>query len=98
MIILMGHLQLDPADVHAFTDDIEAIAASTRAEAGCLFHAMAWEDVRAGRMLVVQRWRDQAALDAHFTQPATIAFLQKWGARMRGDMLKYDAANERPLA
>jgi quinol monooxygenase YgiN len=98
MIILTGYLQLDPADVAAFTVAMQAVAASTRAEPGCLFYGMAWEDAAAGRMLVAQRWRDQVALDAHLETPTTQAFLQAWGERMRADIDKHDASSERPLA
>ena len=54
MIVLMGYLQLEPGDVRAFSAAVQAVAASTRAEPGCLFYGMAWEDADAGRMLVAQ--------------------------------------------
>ncbi|MBD1383252.1 antibiotic biosynthesis monooxygenase [Bacillus sp. IB182487] len=95
MIILMGYVHLNPSDVDEFTADVQAVASSTRAEKGGLFYAFTLEDARAGRMLTVQRWQDQESLTAHVERHETAPFLKKWGNRMRMDILKYDALNER---
>ena len=95
MIILMGYVHLNPFDVDEFTADVQAVASSTRAEKGCLFYAFTLEDARAGRMLTVQRWQDQESLTAHVERHESAPFLKKWGNRMRMDILKYDALNER---
>ena len=42
----------------------------------------------------MERWKDQLSLTAH---PDTLAFVERWQDRMSGDILKYDAANERTL-
>jgi len=95
MIILMGYLHVNPSDASEFTADIQAIASSTRAEQGCLFYAVTMEDAGAGRMLIVERWQDQASLTAHLANLTTVPFLEKWGNRIKIDTLKYDASNER---
>lgn len=64
MLIVTGYVRLDPADVETFATDIETLIDITRARDGCLFYAVALDDQLAGRMLVVERWRDQAALTA----------------------------------
>ncbi len=97
MIILMGHLHLNSSDVNEFTADVQAIASSTRAEKGCLFYAVTLEDAHAGRMLIAQQWQDQESLTAHFERQETVTFLKKWGNRIKSDILKYDASNERSL-
>lgn len=97
MIILMGYIHLDPSDVNAFTTDVQAIVSSTRAEIGCLFYAVTLEDARAGRMLIVERWQDQESLTTHLETPKMVAFLKKWGGRLKSDLIKYDASNERSL-
>jgi quinol monooxygenase YgiN len=51
----------------------------------------------AGRMLVVERWRNQAALMNQLEAPETAASVGRWAGRMTGDILKYDATYERPL-
>ncbi len=96
MIIVMGYVHLDPSDVDEFLADIQVIAPGTRAEKGCLFYAVALDDARAGRMLVAERWQDQHSLTAHLEGPQTAAF-QKWMNRIKIDVLKYEASNERSL-
>ena len=97
MLIVTGHIHLDPTDVEQFAIDIRPLIDTTRSRDGCLFYAIALDDPLAGRMLVVERWRDQSALTAHLAAPETMAFVKRWGRRMSGDVLKYEAENERPL-
>ncbi len=97
MIVLMGHVQVDASDADGFLVDVRALAGAARARDGCRFYSVAPEEAGAGRMLVVERWRDQAALTAHLEARDTVAFVAKWASRMQGDVLKYDAANERSL-
>ncbi|OXL85825.1 hypothetical protein BCV73_24165 [Paenibacillus sp. SSG-1] len=95
MIILMGYVHLNPSDVNEFTADVQSVVSSTRAEKGCLFYAFTTEDALAGRMLTVQRWQDQESLSAHVERHESAPFLNKWGRRMKMDILKYDITNER---
>lgn len=97
MLIVTGYVRLDPSDIREFATDVEVFARVTRARDGYLFYAVALDDPLAGRMLVVERWRDEAALTAHLEAPETVAFVGRWRGRMQGDVLKYDAANERQL-
>jgi quinol monooxygenase YgiN len=92
----MGYVHLNPSEVKEFLADIQVIGPGTRAEKGCLFYAVALEDARAGRMLVVERWQDQASLTAHLEGAQTASF-QTWMNRIKIDVLRYDASNERPL-
>ncbi len=92
----MGHVYVAPSDVTEFLADIQVISPGTRAEKGCLFYAVTLEDADAGRMLVAERWLDQPSLDAHLEGPQTASF-QKWTSKMRLDISRYDASNERPL-
>jgi len=96
LIIVIGHVHLDPSDVTEFLADIQVLGPKTRAENGCLFYAVTLDDVSAGRMLVAERWQDQASLTAHLEGPQAGAF-QKWMGKIRVDVSRYDASNERPL-
>lgn len=96
MIVVMGYIHLATSDVKEFLDDIEVIGPGTRAEKGCLFYAVTLDDASAGRMVVTERWQDQASLTAHFEGPQTASF-QRWVNRIRIEVLRYDASNERPL-
>lgn len=97
MLIVIGYVHVPPADAAAFVEDIAAFARVARARDGCLFFALAPDGPQEGRMLVAERWRDQATLDAHLSAEDTAAFRARWQARMRSDVAKFDAANERAL-
>ncbi|EKE69392.1 putative quinol monooxygenase [Celeribacter baekdonensis] len=97
MLIVTGYIHLAPADVAAFVEDIASFGRTTRARDGCLFYAVAPDDQVCGRMLVVERWRDQAALDAHLAADDTAALVARWQHRMTANLAKFDALNERAL-
>lgn len=96
MPILTGYIHVVPASVDAFTADIEALAPVTRAREGCLLYAVVPDDPSAGRMLVIERWRDQAALSNRLRASGTVVFVERRKGRMVA-VLKYDASNERVL-
>jgi len=98
MIIVLGHVRIDPSDAEAFCRDIREIDPSNKPNSGCLFYSVAAVDPSIGRMLVAERWRDQQSLTAHLQRPETLAFVQAWSGRMQGDVRRYDASNERPLS
>jgi quinol monooxygenase YgiN len=97
MLIVTGHIQLAPSDVASFVGDVAAFGDAARARDGCLFFAVAPDAPRTGRVLVVERWRDQAALDAHLAADETTAFVSRWQGRMQNALVKFDALNERAL-
>ena len=97
MLIVTGYIRLAPSDVAAFTNDMAAFARAAQARDGCLFFAVAPEAGEPGRILVTERWHDQAALTAHLTAKDTMAFVSRWRHRMTGEVAKYDAFNQRAL-
>ena len=97
MLIVTGRVHVQSSDLDEFAADIQALAHSSRQRDCNLFYGVAIDDALAGRRLVVERWRDQASLAAHLNAPDTLAFMERWRERMTGDILKYDAANERTL-
>ena len=97
MLIVTGYMHVEPTDVPRFHAELQELAAVVRWRAGNLSYDAAVDDARAGRMLIVERWQDQAALTTHLDAPETRAFVQRWQGRMRGDIRKYDASNERDL-
>ncbi|TGD99641.1 putative quinol monooxygenase [Methylobacterium nonmethylotrophicum] len=97
MLIVTGYVLVAPSDAAAFVAGMAAFARTARARDGCLFFAVAPDGIEEGRMLVIERWREQAALDAHLAAGDTVAFVERWQGRMTGDVAKFDAANERAL-
>lgn len=97
MLTVTGYMHIDPADLVQFLGDLQALAVATRQRAGNISYDAAVDDPLAGRLLLSERWSDQSALSAHLSAEDTVAFVSRWQARMRGDVRKYDASNERNL-
>lgn len=97
MLIVTGYMHVDPSDLSRFHGDLQAIALVVRQRRGNLSYDAAIDDPEAGRLLVVERWRDQAALTGHLDAPELKAFVHRWQGKMQGDIRKYDACNERDL-
>lgn len=97
MIIVLGQVYIDPSVIDEFLNDIDEIDPSKKNGGGNISYAVAVADPSSGAMLVAERWRDQRSLTGHLNSKRTMAFVEKWSGRMRGDVLKYDASNERAL-
>lgn len=96
MLIVAGYTYVDPTDLEKFVADSRALLADARTEEGCLFISFTLDDPEAGSMLVLERWRDQAAHDAHLAKPEVVATFAKWAGKLGNEVRKYDAFNERP--
>ncbi|MFP3547345.1 antibiotic biosynthesis monooxygenase [Rhizobium sp. SIMBA_035] len=97
MLIITGYVYVDPADLAQFMAEMTTLASTARVCPGCLTYDAAVVDPRSGRLLISERWVDEAALSAHLLAGDTIAFVGRWSSRMRGDLRKYDACNARHI-
>mgnify|MGYP003593437601 CR=1 FL=1 len=98
MILVAGFVDFDTTNLAAIQADIRAIEVATRQEDGCLYYAMAFDDPATGHVTVLERWRDQAALDAHLRTPGLKTFQQRNLAHARQVSIKaYDASGERDV-
>ena len=66
MIIVMGSFRLPVENFEAGRAMMDKVIAATRAEDGCLLYAYSRDMADAGLVRVSEKWRDRAALDAHF--------------------------------
>ncbi len=98
MLIITGHVYIEPSQLALFLPDLKTLAIATRLRAGNIAYHAAVEDAETGQVLVSERWADQASLNAHLQATDTMAFVSKWEGKMRGDIRKFDAANERALS
>lgn len=98
MLIIAGHILTDPSSVEELARDLRDGVARTLKEDGCLGYAFALDDAERGSILVYERWRDQAALTAHISQPSIAELMGKWAGKFEIAVRKFDAANERDLA
>jgi len=97
MLIVMGDMHIDPSDVRQFLAELKELAVVTRQRPGNISYDAALDDPGTGRLLIAERWTDQAALSAHLDAEETKAFVARWQGRMHGDVRKFDASNERGL-
>ena len=66
MIIVMGYAKTAPGDLDRLGDAMKAQLAATNAEDGCEYYCFARDVNDPDTLLISERWRDQAAIDAHF--------------------------------
>jgi quinol monooxygenase YgiN len=99
VIVVQGWVQFAPDDVAAMRAAAADLVAATRVEEGCLDYAYAEDLHTPGLIWVNERWRDEAALNAHLGQPHIAAF----NAKLRGvrisaaRVVAYGATGERVL-
>ena len=64
MIIVAGHLEVDPAAREPYLRDCEQVVRLARDAAGCLDFALSADLLSPGRVNVHERWASRADLDA----------------------------------
>lgn len=75
MIIVLGQVQVTSGRLaEALTLSREHVARS-RAEPGCLSHAVYEDPEQPGRLVFVEEWASEAALLQHFAVPQSGAFV-----------------------
>ncbi|MFC3672612.1 putative quinol monooxygenase [Novosphingobium pokkalii] len=66
MILVMGTFRLPKAAFAAAAPMMRKVIEATRAEDGCLAYAYSHDALDPEVIHVSEKWRDRAALDAHF--------------------------------
>jgi len=74
MIVVNARIQADPTTIAALKPAIAAMETASRAEAGCEDYTFSVELNDPGVIRITERWRDMAALAAHFGTPHMAAF------------------------
>jgi len=64
MIIVTGHLTLDPGDRDAFVSDSIEFVRVARDTPGCLDFAVSADPIEVERVNVLERWESAATLEA----------------------------------
>lgn len=64
MIIVTGHLTVDPEDRDAFVADSIEFVRAARNTSGCLDFAVCADSIDAGRVNVLERWESMQTLNA----------------------------------
>ena len=79
MIIVMGHAKFSAGEIERLHKAIQTQLSTTNAEDGCELYSFAQDCTDSNRLVVSERWRDQAAIDAHFQTPHMMAFNELLG-------------------
>jgi quinol monooxygenase YgiN len=69
MIIVMGTIRAPAAAMDRLRAPMEAVIKATRAEDGCIDYGYGEDVLDPGLIRIMERWRDRAALEAHFKTP-----------------------------
>jgi quinol monooxygenase YgiN len=99
MIIVMGTIKLAPGDIDRLHSAMATQMAATQAEDGCIQYVFSRDVTDPDALLVSERWRDQAALDAHMKTPHMAVFNAAIGTATIGAMAikSYAVAAEKLL-
>ncbi|MBK8071299.1 MAG: antibiotic biosynthesis monooxygenase [Ramlibacter sp.] len=74
MIIVLGHVVAQPGRLDEALALSQAHVARSRAEPGCIAHAVHRDTENPQRLVFVEQWADMDALKAHFRVPESRAF------------------------
>lgn len=98
-VLVAGTVRVPPENLERFRPHMQAMLAASRAEDGCLTYSYALDVAEPGLVRVFEAWRDQAALDAHFTQPHMAEWRAAWPQFGVSDrrLSLYEVAAERAL-
>lgn len=72
--------------VPAVREALQTLVAATRDEPGCVSYDLFESASAPGTFVTVERWADQAAMDAHMTTPHLAAAFAAVGDRLAGEV------------
>jgi quinol monooxygenase YgiN len=99
MLLIIGTIRLPAENVTAARDAMAAMATASRAEHGCIEYGYAEDVFVPGLIHIKERWRDRAALDAHFHAPHIADWRAAWPALGIGEraLTLYEVGNGQPI-
>ena len=99
MLVIAGHVKIDPAKVDEATPAALEMMRETHKEAGCLSYTFAAALEDPGTFRIFEEWESQEALDAHFQAPHMAAFQKAMGGFGVKEMVvhRYEISKKGPL-
>ncbi|HEY4455668.1 MAG TPA: antibiotic biosynthesis monooxygenase [Pseudonocardiaceae bacterium] len=64
MVIVAGHLMVDPNERESYLADCVAVVEQARRTQGCLDFCISPDPIDPGRIAIFERWESQAAVEA----------------------------------
>jgi quinol monooxygenase YgiN len=98
-LIVAGTVRAPPEHLEGLRPHMAAMMAASQAEDGCFAYNYAEDVTEPGLIRVFERWRDQAALDAHFATDHMARWRAVWPSFGVSDrrLFAYEVSSERPL-
>ena len=99
MLIVLAKAQVGEGSLEPAMAAIADMVAASNAEEGCIAYAFTQDLLEPGLIHIVEKWKDEAALAAHFATPHMAAF----GAAISGldfkviEALKFHADDGSPV-
>lgn len=99
MLIVLAKAQVGEGAMEPAMAAIAAMVAASNTEEGCIAYAFTQDLLQPGVIHIVEKWKDEAALAAHFATPHMAAF----GAAIGGldfkviEAVKYHADEGSPV-
>jgi quinol monooxygenase YgiN len=78
MLVVTGTVRLPPANLDQARPVMAAMIRASRAEDGCLDYAYAEDVLEPGLIRILERWRDQPALDRHLASDHIKTWRAHW--------------------
>lgn len=99
MIIVAGHVRIDPAKRQEADAAAQDVMAATRAEAGNISYTFSADLGDPGLIHIFEEWKSQADLDVHFQTPHMATFQGKFGGFGVKEMKlqRYEVASVAPM-
>jgi quinol monooxygenase YgiN len=98
MVIVGGTFEFDPELRDKFMESRVDMMRNSRDEPGCIEYTFSADPLDAGRVVLFERWEDQAALDAHIAAQRAAPRPTEPGIRpISSSIMIYDVVGERPL-
>ena len=85
MIVVTGHLDIDPAKRTEAEAAIAAFIPQNLAEDGCVDYRFAWNVLEPNRLNGVEIWESQDAIDAHMGSAHMAEFMTAIGPCLGGE-------------
>jgi len=97
VIIVVGSFELEPGQRDAFVAGRLDMMRRSRSETGCLEYTFCADPLEPGRVVLVERWEGQDALDFHLVALRSAPAADSEIRPRSSSIVLYDVARERPF-
>ena len=98
MVIVGGTFELDPELRDKFIESRGDMMRTSRGEAGCIEYTFCADPLDPSRVVLFEKWTDQASLDAHIAAQRAAPRPSEPGIRpISSSIMLYDVVGERSL-